>query len=102
VVHVLVAPGSENAHVFSLGGLRWSQDSFLENSSWTAAQGLGPWESINAWVVGGAGGTQQSAGDYFYGDLRRPFTQIGVWGIQRVLPAPAGTCPIRRVDNSPC
>ncbi|MCW2648779.1 MAG: uncharacterized protein JWP07_4888, partial [Pseudonocardiales bacterium] len=26
IVHVLVSPGSENAHAFSLGGLNWSED----------------------------------------------------------------------------
>jgi len=40
----------------------------------------------------GAGGTQQAPGDYFYGDLRRPFTQVVLWGLQRVLPA-TSTCP---------
>ena len=102
VVHVLVAPGSENAHAFSLGGQNWSVDPFVSNSNWVSAQGLGPWESINAWIVGGAGGSQQAPGDYFYGDLRRPFTQNGMWGIQRVLPVTGTTCPVRRVDNSTC
>lgn len=102
VVHALVAPGSENAHLFSLGGLNWPEDPFLDNSNWVSARGLGPWESINAWVVGGAGGSLQAPGDYFYGDLRRPFTQAGMWGIQRVLPAAGIGCPIRRVNNSTC
>ena len=102
LVHVLVAPGSEASHVMSLGGLHWSQDVFGNESNLMTAQGIGPWEAIDASVTGGAGGTGQSPGDYFYGDLRRPFTQIGLWGLQRVLPNGTGQCPIRLVDGSTC
>ncbi|MGA8979089.1 MAG: multicopper oxidase domain-containing protein [Pedococcus sp.] len=102
VVHAMVSPGSENAHVFTLGGLRWSEDDFVANSNWTTAQGMGPWETFTATIVGGAGGSQQASGDYFYGDARKPFTQVGLWGLQRVLPAESTGCAIRRVDNSPC
>ncbi|WP_458538723.1 multicopper oxidase domain-containing protein [Oryzihumus sp.] len=102
VVHAMVSPGSENAHVFSLGGLRWSEDTYLGDSEWTTAQGMGPWETFTAAIEGGAGGTQHATGDFFYGDLRRPFTQAGLWGIQRVLPEPSSGCTIRRVDNTTC
>ena len=102
VVHVLTAPGSESSHVFGLGGLRWDQDPLLEGSNSVSAQGMGPWESFNALITGGAAGTQQAPGDYFYGDLRRPFTAVGLWGLQRVLPADATVCPVLRVDGSLC
>ena len=102
MVHVLMAPGSEQSHVFSLGGLRWEQDPFISESDSMTAQGMGPWETFNAKLIGGAGGTQQAPGDYFYGDLRRPFTAIGLWGLQRVLPTGTGVCPIRLVDGSIC
>ena len=36
-------------------------------------------------VIGGAGGRNRMVGDLFYGDLRRPFTQAGMWGLVRVL-----------------
>ena len=91
-VHVMVAPGSEGPHVFSLGGLRWAQDPHIYQSNSLTAQGMGPWETFDAQVIGGAGGTAQAPGDYFYGDLRRPFTEIGLWGLQRVLPT-STTCP---------
>jgi hypothetical protein len=107
VVHALEAAGSENAHVFSLGGLQWPQDLHVDNANWFASMAIGPWESIDAWIVGGAGGPQHGTGDYFFGDLRRPFTQAGMWGLQRVLAPPAtspaasgGTCALRRVDNT--
>ncbi|WP_083707148.1 multicopper oxidase domain-containing protein [Intrasporangium flavum] len=102
LVHVMVAPGSESAHVFSLGGLSWPQDRNIAGSNLVSAQGMAPWESFDLAVEGGAGGTQRAAGDYFYGDLRRPFTAAGVWGLQRVLPVTTTTCPILRVDGSTC
>ncbi|RNM12670.1 multicopper oxidase domain-containing protein [Nocardioides pocheonensis] len=98
LVHVLMAPGSENSHVFSLGGLRWPQDRHVSMSNWMTAQGMAPWETFDLDVVGGAGGGRP--GDYFYGDERRPFTEVGAWGLQHVLPA--DSCSIRRVDASTC
>jgi len=47
-VHALVAPGSEQGHVFSLGGLAWPIDPNITNAQKVAAQGFGPWESISA------------------------------------------------------
>ncbi|KQZ87450.1 hypothetical protein ASD62_17865 [Phycicoccus sp. Root563] len=102
LVHVMVAPGSENNHVFSLGGLRWDEDPLVGRSPWMTAQGMAPWETFDLNVVGGAGGTAEVPGDYFYGDQRRPFTAVGIWGLQRVLPPSTGTCPILLVDGSTC
>ena len=102
VVHTMVSPGSESMHVFSLGGLSWERDPFLATSEVVDSQGIGPWETYDSWILGGAGGLQNAAGDYFYGDLRRPFTAVGLWGLQRVLPADTTTCPILRVDGSAC
>ena len=62
VVHVLMAPGSENNHVFSLGGLRWEQDPLVGPSPWLTAQGMAPWETFDLDVVGGAGGTAADPG----------------------------------------
>ncbi|MBA2559667.1 MAG: hypothetical protein H0V07_07200, partial [Propionibacteriales bacterium] len=89
-VHAIVAPGSEQAHVFNMGGQSWMQDPNLRNSNSVTAQGFGPWETIEAHLLGGAGGETNQTGDFFYGDLRRPFTQIGVWGWLRSLPSAAG------------
>ena len=65
-------------------------------------QAEGPWETFDSWILGGAGGLQHAPGDYFYGDMRRPFTAIGLWGLQRVLPADHSVCPMLRVDGSAC
>ena len=102
VVHAFVSPGSENSHVISLGGQSWLQDATDPLTNVISAQGIGPWESFDAWVLGGAGGQHQQPADYFYGDLRRPFTQVGLWGLQRVLPAVTTTCPVLHVDGSTC
>lgn len=86
VVHALGAPGNEQIHVLNLGGLSWPIDPNIDGSDRLENRAFGPWEVIDARVAGGAGGPAHSTGDFFYGDTRRPFTQAGMWGIQRVLP----------------
>ncbi|HEY8620736.1 MAG TPA: fibronectin type III domain-containing protein, partial [Dermatophilaceae bacterium] len=94
VVHTLVAPGSEQMHSLNLGGLSFSLDPNIGNSNSVQTGGVGPWEMLTSFITGGAGGTAQSPGDYFYGDMRRVFTKAGMWGLQRVLPLPTpASCP---------
>jgi hypothetical protein len=95
VVHAIGAPGNEQTHVFSLGGLTWALDALIPTGNHVEARGLAPMGVVDAHVDGGAGGRGGFAGDYFYGDLRRPFTDAGVWGLQRVLTPSAGNCPIK-------
>jgi hypothetical protein len=85
-VHVLGAPASDQVHVFNLGGMSWPSDMYLHNASQWQSRAVGPWEKLDINVSGGAGGAAQQAGDYFYGDLRRAFTEAGMWGLFRVLP----------------
>jgi hypothetical protein len=54
---------------------------------------------VDAHIAGGAGGRGHNVGDHFYGDLRRPFTDAGMWGLQRVLDPTAG-CPIKALAPS--
>lgn len=42
-------------------------------------------ESIDARLVGGAGGTLHTPGDHFYGDARASDTRAGLYGILRVF-----------------
>ena len=88
-------------HVFSPGGLPFERDHFLGvDPGAPAARGLsesktsrafGAWETYNAWLLPGA-----NAGDYFSGDLRRPFTDAGMWGLLRIFdPACSAGCPER-------
>jgi manganese oxidase len=90
VVHEMVTPGSEQAHVFSLGGWSAPRDRWVPHSELTTNQALAPGETFDAEMLEGAGaGKNWATGDYFYGDLRRPFTQAGVWGLQRFMARPA-------------
>ncbi|MEA2154481.1 MAG: hypothetical protein QOE11_621, partial [Solirubrobacteraceae bacterium] len=99
-VHFLVAPGSEQMHVFGLGGQYWAFDPEIPDSQAIASQGVGPYETFDAELVGGAGGLARSRGDFFYGDVRRPFTQAGMWGLMRVMSDPS--CPIKPLDGLTC
>ena len=86
VMHVLVAPGSEQMHSMNFGGLSFSLDPNIPNADSSETRAVGPWEMLTATISGGAGGATQQPGDYFYGDMRRVFTKAGMWGLQRVLP----------------
>jgi hypothetical protein len=99
-VHFLVAPGSEQMHVFNLGGQYWPFDPEIPDSQAIRSQGLGPYETFDAEITGGAGGLARTRGDFFYGDMRRPFTMAGMWGLMRVMSDPS--CPIRPLDGLTC
>jgi manganese oxidase len=103
VVHAIGAAGSEQVHSFNLGGMSWSLDPNLSMSQTVSTEALGPWEALDAYVHYGAGSGQP--GDYFYGDLRRGFTQAGMWGLQRVYAQPTAAdlvCPIKPLEGRPC
>jgi hypothetical protein len=85
-VHVLAAPGSEQPHAFSLGGLNWEADSSLQGGNVVETASFLPWAGLDLSLRGGAGGWAKTVGDHWYGDLRRAFTQAGMWGLMRVLP----------------
>ena len=96
-VHVIGAPGGEQVQVFNLGGHTWAWDGGIERSEQLASQSFGPLSSIDAHVRGGAG----AVGDYFYGNIRRPFTDAGQWGILRVsAPGSGPILPLPVVDTS--
>src|SRR5262249_48673561 len=100
VVHVINAPGSEQLHTISLGGLSWPVDPNIHNADEVTTRGLGPQEKLDAEIVGGAGGRTQTAGDYIYQDRRLPFTEAGMWGLIRVLPR--SSCTLKTLDGSTC
>jgi hypothetical protein len=95
VVHAIGAPGNEQTHSFSLGGESWALDALIPNGNHVETRGLAPMGVVDAHIDGGAGGRGQNAGDYFYGDLRRPFTDAGMWGLQRILIPSPGSCPLK-------
>ena len=68
----------------------------LGGSDEVTTRALSPWNVVDAEIIGGAGGRAHATGDYFYGDLRRPYTQAGMWGLMRVLgPTQADLKPLR-------
>jgi hypothetical protein len=99
-IHAIGAPGNEQVHVFSLGGLSWPIEPAIPNAEEVEGRALPPWVSLDAHVIGGAGGRNGTLGDFFVGDLRRPFTVAGIWGLQRVVPTTG--CPIRGLDGVTC
>jgi hypothetical protein len=99
-VHVIGAPGSEQPHSLSLGGQNWYVDPLIHGGNMVSAASLTAWSGIDAELVGGAGGMGAAAGDFWYGDLRRPFAQAGMWGLMRVLPWQ--TCTIKPLAGLPC
>jgi hypothetical protein len=82
VVHAFGAPGSEQTHVFTLGGMSWPLDPQIDVSPLVSNFAFAPWMTIDA-AIARVGPHPM---DYFYGDRRRPFAQAGMWGIFRVSP----------------
>ena len=99
-VHFMVAPGSEQGHVFNLGGHHWRFDPEVDQSQMVMNQGVGAWEGFDAELEGGAGGLARTVGDFFYGDMRRPFMEAGMWGLMRVMSDES--CPIKPLDGLSC
>ena len=69
-VHAIGAPGSEQPHVFGLGGLAFPIDPRIEGSTKVGRLAVGPWGTVDAHITGGAGGVNREQGDFFYGDVR--------------------------------
>jgi hypothetical protein len=102
-VHAMMTPGSEQNHVFTLGGLSFPTDPALAaEGDAVESLGVAPWETVDAQIIGGAGGRGHMVGDFFYGDQRRPFQQAGLWGLQRVYDPANADCPVRPLEGRPC
>ena len=99
--HVL-APWSEQAHVFSIEGHRWPEEPGRSGTPLLSAVTLGGGESATIQPVGGAGGDEHLAGDYVYGDHREPYREAGLWGIFRVHPACASSPLVPLESTSAC
>jgi hypothetical protein len=103
-IHVIATPGSEQSHVFYAGGMSWPRDPSLPGAGELAQQAVAPAEAIDVQVVGGAGGRAAQVRDFWYGDLRRPFAEGGMWGLVRVLASPScgASGPLMRLEGSGC
>jgi hypothetical protein len=78
------APFAANLHAFSLEGHSWPLEPLMPGSQVINDRTITSGETIDARLVGGAGGTIAAPGDYLYLDHRDPFTRAGLWGIFRV------------------
>jgi hypothetical protein len=85
-VHVL-APFSEQAHIFNLEGHQWRLEAGRKGSDLVSSLQVGALEAITLMPLGGAGGALRLPGDYLYGDHREPFREAGLWGLLRVYAA---------------
>jgi hypothetical protein len=89
-LHSFVVSG----HVYPLEPGMWNGGSDQRSqlmTSRTVTAGM----TLDAWLVGGAGGPRQYAGDYAYRDSRQPWTLAGLWGILRVqVPGSGGIMPL--------
>jgi hypothetical protein len=92
--------GSDQLHSFTVSGHMFP----LEPTLWTdasdhrsqlmSARTITAGQTLNAELVGGAGGTPGHRGDYAFLDSRQPFAQAGMWGILRVQANNTGIVPI--------
>jgi hypothetical protein len=92
-IHVL-APYSEQAHVFTLEGHRWPQEP-RPGANLLSAVHLGALEAISIVPLDGAG----PPADYLYGDHRAPYREAGLWGIFRVHPPGAINVHLRPLPD---
>jgi hypothetical protein len=108
-IHVLAAPGSEQPHAFHISGHSWLRDPYLEfsepggevaHSQELSTQMVAPNSGIDIHLIEGAGGRHHQVRDYWYGDLRRPFAEGGMWGLLRVMSDTA--CPIHALPTRTC
>ena len=83
-IHVMVPHGEQN-HVFTIEGHQWPLEPAMAGSDLVSSVQVGPVETLNIILDGGAGGRFQVPGEYIYGDRRMPYREAGLWGILRVL-----------------
>ena len=76
-IHVL-APASEQAHVFSVEGHRWPFEPGRAGTPLISSMQVGALDSLTVVLTAGP------AGDYLYGDHREPYREAGLWGLFRV------------------
>ena len=81
-VHVL-APWSEQVHVFSIDGHRWPFEPGRAGGDRLSSMLLAGLEAVTLQIER-AGGPDKIAGDYVYGDHRAPYLEAGLWGLVRV------------------
>jgi len=96
VVFRVGVPTSDHLHTFTVSGHQYPLEPGMWNgttdlrSQLMTSRTVTAGQTLDAWLVGGAGGPQRFVGDYAYRDSRQPWTQAGMWGIFRVQVAGSG------------
>lgn len=72
-----------SGHVYPMEPHMWD-DTSDHRSQLVATRTITAGQTLDAWLVGGAGGPQHFPGDYAYRDSRQPWAAAGIWGILRV------------------
>jgi hypothetical protein len=75
-----------SGHMFPLEPGMWSDDSGDRRSQLMTTRTITAGQTLDAELVGGAGGPIGFKGDFAFRDGRQNFTAAGMWGIFRVLP----------------
>jgi hypothetical protein len=83
----VVVPWSEQVQVFGLEGHAWPTEPGIEGGNVVSSQRLGGLEILT--ISAQAGGAEDIAGDYVYGDHRGAYREAGMWGLVRVRAKPA-------------
>ncbi len=89
-IHVL-APFSEQSHVFSLEGHQWPLEPGRPGTTMLSSIKVGGMEALTLRVEAAL------PGDYLYGDHREPYREAGLWGILRVYEPGAQGVRIRQL-----
>jgi manganese oxidase len=84
VVFRLGVGASDQLHSFVVSGHVYPLEPGMAGSQLMTSRTVTAGQTLDAWVVGGAGGPNAYPGDYAYRDSRQPFTAAGLWGILRV------------------
>ncbi|HLT11375.1 MAG TPA: hypothetical protein VK028_11280, partial [Micromonosporaceae bacterium] len=83
-----------SGHVYPLEPRMWNGTTD-QRSHLVSTRTITAGQTLDAWLVGGAGGPRQYAGDYAYRDARQPWAEAGIWGILRVqVPGSGGIMPL--------
>jgi len=91
----VMAPFSEQAHVFTVEGHRWPMEAGRPGTPLLSSVQIGATEAVTLALAGGAGGPNGLPGDYLYGDHREPYREAGLWGLFRVYPRNAAGVPLQ-------
>jgi hypothetical protein len=102
-VRMLQPGGHPRNDTYLLHGHIWEEEPYTDSSTiigsnplsnWVGSQfGIGPGSHFDFLPKGGAGGRFNITGDFLYRTFQSFHFDGGVWGLLRVQPTPATTCP---------